>query len=82
MSMWCIAVSPDINNNICDTVPLDKLKYYSANKQALPYITWGLIWDLKTETQEIPKIFQISKLKRRDPSCQIYPTDCHLGFQK
>ena len=27
------------HNNIRDTVPLDKLKYHSANKLALPYIT-------------------------------------------
>ena len=26
-------------NNIHDTVPLDKLKYDSTNKPALPYIT-------------------------------------------
>ena len=24
---------------------LDKLKYYSTNKPALLYVTWGLIWD-------------------------------------
>ena len=32
-------------NNIPDTVPLDKLKYDSANKPALLYIRWKLIWD-------------------------------------
>ena len=32
--------APDINNNTCDTAPLDKLKYYSTNKPALPYITF------------------------------------------
>ena len=30
--------APDINKNICDIVSLDKLKYYSTNKPALPYI--------------------------------------------
>ena len=50
-------------NSICDTAPLDKFKYHSVNKPALLYITWGLIQDLKTETQEITMIFQISKFK-------------------
>ena len=31
--------APNINKNICDTVPLDKLKYYSTNEPALLYIT-------------------------------------------
>ena len=29
---------------ICTPIPLD-------NHTALPYITWGLIWDLKSETE-------------------------------
>ena len=44
-------------NNICDTVPLDKLKYDSTNKLALPYITWGLIWDSKNRKEGIPEFF-------------------------
>ena len=42
-------------NNICDTVPLDKLKYHSANKPALLYITWGLIQDSKNRKEGIPE---------------------------
>ena len=45
------------NNNICDTIPL----YTSSNimqiSTTLPYITWGLIWDLKIRTEEIPNFF-------------------------
>ena len=36
---WCIHIS----YNICNTIPLDNLK----NHTALPYITWGLVWDSK-----------------------------------
>ena len=32
---------------ICNPIPLDNPK----NHTALPYITWGLIWDLKNETE-------------------------------
>ena len=42
---------------VCDTLPLDNPKTHSH--LALPYITWGLIWDLKIKYREIPieKIF-------------------------
>ena len=50
--VYCSA--SNIIDNICDTVPLEKLKYYSANKPALPYIAWGLIWD-NTGQVEISK---------------------------
>ena len=62
--VYCSA--PNINDNKCDTVPIDKLKYYSANEPAMTYMTWGLIWDLKTETEEIPKIFQITKIGKKE----------------
>ena len=31
----------------------------------MPYITWGLIWDLKIKEGETSKL-------RRDPSCEFY----------
>ena len=34
----------------CNTLPLDKCKTYSH--PALPYITWGLIWDSKIRREE------------------------------
>ena len=34
----------------CDTLPLDNSKTYSH--PALPYITWGLIWDSKIKKKE------------------------------
>ena len=41
--LWCIYIS----NYTCDPIPLDNLK----NRTALPYITWGLIWDLKNKKE-------------------------------
>ena len=56
-------------------------------KPALPYITWGLIWDFKIKKEEISKfnpylfitrlLSRISKLRtenweRRNPSCLNY----------
>ena len=38
---WCTYTS----YNIHDPIPLDNLK----NHKAMPYITWGLIWDLKNK---------------------------------
>ena len=37
-----------VRDNIHDPIPLDKLK----NHTALPYITWGLIWDSKNKRKE------------------------------
>ena len=37
---------------ICNTLPLDNPKTHSH--LALPYITWGLIWDLKNKIQRDP----------------------------
>ena len=37
---------------VCDTLPLDNPKTHSH--LALPYITWGLIWDLKNKIQIDP----------------------------
>ena len=60
---------------ICNPIPLDNPK----NHTALPYITWGLIWDLKIK-KEIPTeikseeshltnftrlLFRISKIRER-----------------
>ena len=36
----------------CNTLPLDNSKTYSH--LALPYITWGVIWDLKNKIQRDP----------------------------
>ena len=45
--------SASIFINICVTLPLDNPKTHSH--LALPYIKWGLIWDLKNKIQsEIP----------------------------
>ena len=41
----CVSWCTYINDNICDPTPLDKLK----NLTALPYITWGLVWDSKNK---------------------------------
>ena len=38
----------------CNTLPLDNSKTYSH--PALPYITWGLIWDSKIRREESPRI--------------------------
>ena len=35
---------------MCDTLPLDNFKIYSH--LAMPYITWGLIWDSKIKKKE------------------------------
>ena len=42
---WCTYIS----YNKCDPIPLDNLKKHTDT--ALPYITWGLIWDIKNETE-------------------------------
>ena len=50
--LWCTHTHIYIYiDNIHDPLPLDKLK----NHTALPYITWGLIWDSKNK-RGIPKI--------------------------
>ena len=49
----CVLQCTYINDNIHDPIPLDNLK----NHTVLPYITWGLIWDLKGK--EIPVESQI-----------------------
>ena len=41
--LWCTYIS----YNIHGPIPLDNPK----NHTALPYITWGFIWDLKNETE-------------------------------
>ena len=41
--LWCTSIS----DNICDPIPLDKLK----NHTALLYRTCGLIWDLKNKKE-------------------------------
>ena len=41
--LWCTCIS----YNICDPIPLDNLKKHTA----LPYIIWGLIWDIKNKTE-------------------------------
>ena len=59
-----------LHRSICDTLPLDNPKTYLH--LALPYITWGLIWDLKNKIQrEIPieifyelSVSQFSKYKQ------------------
>ena len=48
----CVLQCTYIRDNICDPIPLDKLK----NHTALPYITWGLVQDLKNKEKEIPVI--------------------------
>ena len=60
-----------VHQYTCDTLPLDNSKTYLH--PALPYITWGLIWDLKNKTErdsnqnflQIPSksIFQIQTAK-------------------
>ena len=44
----CVSWCTHISYNICDPIPLDNLK----NHTALPYITWGLIWDSKNRRKE------------------------------
>ena len=61
--VYCI-VHPHTSYNIHDAIPLDNLK----NHTALPYITWGLIWDLKNKKDRS----QLSNLL----------LDSHLGFKK
>ena len=44
--VYCSAPSPT-HMCICDTLPLDNPKIHTA----LPYITEGLIWDLKIKKE-------------------------------
>ena len=56
---------------MCDTLPLDNLKIHFHI--ALPYITWGLIQDLKIK-KEIPieiKIFEWDSKIEKDSSIII-----------
>ena len=48
----CVSQCTNIHIYICDTLPLDNLKTHSH--LALPYITWGLIQDLKNKIQRDP----------------------------
>ena len=59
----CVLQCTYTKDNICDPIPLDNPK----NHTALPYITWGLIWDLKNK-------------KDRSQLSNLLP-DSHLGFQ-
>ena len=70
---------------ICDTLPLDNPKTHSH--LALPYITWGLIWDFKIQKKEslvLKKIYflpdkclesQKQKSKREKSQLKIFE-DC------
>ena len=39
---------------------MDRLRYYSTNKPALSYITWGLIQDSKIRKEGIPEFLIIN----------------------
>ena len=41
--------APNTINNIYDTVTLDNSSIIVLVKLALPYISWGLIWDSKNK---------------------------------
>ena len=46
----CVLQCTYRKDNIHNPIPLDNLK----NHTALPYITWGLIWDSKKRKERIP----------------------------
>ena len=65
------------SNNICDAIPLDNSSKISV--PAMPYITWGLIWDHKIK-EKIPAVIfsldfiqdfqiksRISKIGKKEP---------------
>ena len=65
--VYCSA--SNINNNICDTVPLDNSSNIVQIKPALQYITWGL-------SSGIPKLRQ----EDRNPIQQVHKSlDCYPG---
>ena len=44
----CVSQCTYTSDNICDPIPLDKLK----NHTALLYITWEIVWDSKNKRKE------------------------------